>query len=691
MGKIVHILMIEDSPDDALLILNVLKQNDYIVYHERVDTEEHLLNALSKNWDLILCDYSMPHLSAMNALRLVRKHDKEAPFIIVSGTIGEEKAVDIIKKGATDYINKLHLILLMPAIKRAFQEKKIKKENRVTKLALEETKERFFHAFHQAGTGAALVNTNASFIEVNTALCSLLGYTTGELLKLKIHELIDNDSQKLFHTTLNLILNKEIENNQIEVRLIHKNKQKLWVSLSISLIKQAVNHKAPYLIIHFQVRTEQKYFEERLLFLTSYNSLTGLLNRSSFFNKINELIQTKKEFTLYYLDVDRFKRVNNIYGAHMGDLLLKHLASQLKEQVKPQEILSYLGGNEFMILSPGVKREMEELNQGQLLCSSLQKPILMQDNELTLTTSLGICHYPKDGKNINELLTTANTAIKASKRKGGDCCTIYNININSTVNNQLLIESELRKALNSHELFIYYQPQINARTNKPSGMEALVRWKKDGIIVLPDEFIPIAEESSLILKIGEEILTQACTWFAYLQKEKPHYLPERLSVNLSARQFSNPQLISLLKQILLTHKMSPEQLELEITETGLIENIDEVRSTLHQLEKLGVQLAIDDFGTGYSSLIYLKDLPINRLKIDKSFVGSCMFDYNSQSIIASIISLAHRIGLKVTAEGVETLEQKQFLTKHQCDELQGYYFSPPISPAEFNRFFSRYN
>lgn len=196
MGKIVHILMIEDSPDDALLILNVLKQNDYIVYHERVDTEEHLLNALSKNWDLILCDYSMPHLSAMNALRLVRKHDKEAPFIIVSGTIGEEKAVDIIKKGATDYINKLHLILLMPAIKRAFQEKKIKKENRVTKLALEETKKRFFHAFHQAGTGAALVNTNASFIEVNTALCSLLGYTTGELLKLKIHELIDNDSLK---------------------------------------------------------------------------------------------------------------------------------------------------------------------------------------------------------------------------------------------------------------------------------------------------------------------------------------------------------------------------------------------------------------------------------------------------------------------------------------------------------------
>ncbi|WP_370449436.1 EAL domain-containing protein [Legionella sp. km772] len=179
--------------------------------------------------------------------------------------------------------------------------------------------------------------------------------------------------------------------------------------------------------------------------------------------------------------------------------------------------------------------------------------------------------------------------------------------------------------------------------------------------------------------------------FAYLQKEKPHYLPERISVNLSARQFSNPQLIPMIKNVLRTQKISPKQLELEITETGLIENIAEVCSTLHQLGDMGIQLAIDDFGTGYSSLGYLKDLPFNRLKIDKSFVDSCMFDYNSQSIIESIIGLAHRIGLEVTAEGVETIEQKQFLAKHQCDEFQGYYFSPPISPEEFGSFFSQYH
>ena len=691
MNKTLRILMIEDSPDDVLLTLHAVIQGGYTVHSERVDTVDNLIHALTQSWDIILCDYSMPNLSGIKALELVRERDEEIPFIIVSGTIGEEKAVRAIKSGANDYINKLHLVLLVPAIERVFQEKRIKKENQTTKLALEETKERLFHAFHHAGTGVALIDLNSSFMEMNASFCTMLGYSSDELLNIKMQDLIEEDSQQLFQKILAPILNKEVENEQIELRLIHKNGQRLWVSLSISLVKQSSPQKAPYLIIHFQDRTEQKYFEERLLFLTAYNSLTGLLNRNTLFNKINELIQSKKHFTLYYLDVDRFKRVNTTYGAHMGDYLLKHIAAQLKEQVETDKILGYLGGNEFMIIDLQAKAVQEELKQAQRLCFALQKPVLMQKNELTLTTSVGVCQYPKDGRNLNKLLKSANTALRESKRKGGDCCTVYQTSMIGSTNNQLLIESDLRKALGAHELFMHYQPQVNARTNKPSGIEALVRWQKNGALILPDEFIPIAEESSLILRIGEEILTQACTWFSHLQKEKPHYLPERISVNLSARQFTNPQIIPMLEKVLESQNIAPNQLELEITETGLIEHIDEVCTTLHQVGKIGIQLAIDDFGTGYSSLGYLKDLPINRLKIDKTFVDSCMFDYNSQSIIASIISLAHRIGLQVTAEGVETLEQKQFLTKHQCDEFQGYYFSPPISPDEFERFFSQYH
>lgn len=690
MDKMLRILMIEDSPDDVLLALHAVKSAGYKVQSERIDTEEHLRTALNDEWDIILSDYSMPNLGGIKALELVRERDEEIPFIILSGTIGEEKAVRAIKSGANDYINKLHLVLLVPAIERVLQEKQIKKENQANKLALEEAKERLFHAFHHAGSGVALVNLEGLFMEVNTAFCTMLGYTNGEFLQLKITQLIDEDSQKLFQSTLLLIINKDFENAQIELRFKHKNEQKLWVSLSISLVKQSAPNKAPYLIMHFQDRTEQKYFEERLLFLTSYNSLTALLNRSSLFNKINELIQYKKPFTLYYLDVDRFKRVNNIYGPHMGDYLLKHIASQLKEYVDPNKILGYLGSNEFMMIDPQRIEEEEELIQAQMICSALQKPILMQKNELTLTTSIGICQYPNDGENINKLLKAANTALRESKRKGGDCYTLYKTNSNDAINNQLIIESDLRKALGSHELLMYYQPQINTHTSKPSGVEALVRWQKGDALILPDEFIPIAEESSLILKIGEEILNQACSWFSSVQQGKSAHPPERISVNLSARQFSSPELIPMLKQVLKKHSLAPHLLELEITETGLMQNIDEVYATLHHIGDMGIQLAIDDFGTGYSSLGYLKDLPFNRLKIDKSFIDSCMNDYNSQSIIASIISLAHRIGLKVTAEGVETLEQQEFLIKHQCDELQGFYFSPPIPPEEISTFFSHY-
>lgn len=691
MDKVLRVLMIEDSPDDVLVTLHAIKQGGYTVYSERVDTEEALIHSLTNNWDLILCDYSMPNLSGMKALELTRERDKEVPFIIVSGTIGEERAVSAIKKGANDYVNKQHLVMLLPAIERIFQEKRIQKENQATKLALEETKERLFHAFHHAGAGVTLVDLNQSFMEINAAFCNMLGYTADELLIMKVHDLIDEDSHELFTKTLTPILNREMENTQIELRLIHKNEQKLWVIINISLVKHTSPNKTPYLILHFQDRTEQRYFEERLLFLTTYNSLTSLLNRNSLFSKINELIQNKriKQFTLYYLDIDRFKRVNDTYGAHLGDHLLKKVASKLKDQSKSHQILGYLGGNEFILLDSRPTTEEEALKHGEALCASLIEPILMQDTELTLTTSIGICQYPRQGKNLNELLKAATLSLQASKRKGGDCCTLYRSELDRKPSN-LIMESELRKALGTNELVVYYQPQINANTQKPSGMETLVRWKKNGALVLPDEFIPIAEESSLILKIGEEVLTKACAWFAELQKTKPHYLPERISVNLSARQFSNPQLIPMIESVLKAYNLTPNQLELEITETVLVENIETVSKTLHQIGKKGIQLAIDDFGTGYSSLSYLKDLPFNRLKIDKSFVDACMIDYNSQSIIASIISLAHRLGMEVTAEGVETIEQIEFLKKHRCDEFQGYYFSPPIAPEEFNIFFSQY-
>lgn len=551
--------------------------------------------------------------------------------------------------------------------------------------------ERFYHAFYHVNVGVAFVDLKLSFLEINETLYKMLGYTAKELMATNLEALIDTDSKPSFKMIFGQVSTQLNTQGTLELNLLHKNKQKLWVSLTVSSSALKLKNDTPCLMIQIQDRTEHRYFEERLLYLTTYNSLTGLMSRNYIFTKINELIHNKKinQFTLYYIDIDRFKRVNETYGTNLSDPLIKNIAEQLRDKVSANDLLGYLGGNEFIIISPNNNKLEDNIQYAEQINALLRTPLLMQNNELALTASLGICQYPKDGTSITMLLKAANIAMRESKRHGGDSISVYHPKLNKNNSNHLLIESDLRKALDKNKFLVYYQPIINAHTNKPHAVEALVRWQKEDHLIPPDEFIPIAEESSLIVKIGEKILMQACDDFSQLQKKGISLIPERLSINMSARQFSDANLIPMLKNVLKTQKFAPEQLELEITETMLIQNIREIYETISKVSKMGIKIAVDDFGTGYSSLSYLKDLPINRLKIDKSFINLCTLDYNSQSIIDAIISLAHRIGLEVTAEGVETKEQQQFLTKQHCDELQGYYFSHPIDYNTLCDFFGQ--
>ncbi len=675
MEKKLSALLIEDSEDDALILLHTLKKAGYQVDSQRVDTEHDLINAhASQTWDIIFSDFSMPQFNGMQALKLIRERDQYTPFIFVSGTIGEERAVDAIKQGANDYIIKGNLIRLIPTIERSLEEVRVKK-------ALEDSHIRFQHAFHYSGVSSALVDVLGHFIETNAAFHELLKYDESTLKEMTIHDIVDDEFTSTFLEAISSLMTKKIKSQSLELRIKHHDKRKLWIALNMSLIASEHSQATPYFIIQFQDKTEEHLFKEKLLYLKKYNALTGVMNRDSTIEYINNLIinQTYSRFSVFFVDLDRFKLINETYSESYGDNLLRDISQKLKSQLNHLAEIGYYGGNEFIIIASFIEKEDCE-KVIYKIHDVLSEPFLIQSDNITLTASIGVSQYPNDAEKANTILKTASMAMRHCKNKGGNAVCYFNESMLKTTN-KLKIENDLRNAVQNHELHIYYQPKINNQ-GLVSGLEALVRWKKNNTIIPPDQFIPIAEESGSIIEIGRTVLTRALNVFSTLSKNQMISENAKIAVNLSPRQFSDAKFIPIMIDTLQQYNLSPYALEIEITENALIHNFEECLHMINTLKKIGIQITIDDFGIGYSSLSYLKDLQSDCLKIDKSFVQTCLSDTNSQSIVSSTISLAHRLNLKVVAEGVETKGHHDFLLRQHCDEFQGYYFSRPLPENE---------
>jgi diguanylate cyclase (GGDEF)-like protein/PAS domain S-box-containing protein len=432
--------------------------------------------------------------------------------------------------------------------------------------------------------------------------------------------------------------------------------------------------------------SQNKQTQEKLNHLAYHDALTDLPNQVLFKDRLKQAIALSRRNdqmqAVLLLNVDRFKTINDSLGYTAGDRLLQSVAQRLTSCVRESDTVARFGGDEFAILLTQIPRAQDAANAARAIKQSLDQAFIFEDQEIFVSSSIGISIYPNDGRDTAGLLKTAGVALDRAKVQGGNNYQFYTAGGTTRALKQLVLESNLRSGLDKSEFIVHYQPQVDVRDFQLVGMEALVRWQHPSLgLLYPSEFVSLAEDSGLIIALGDWILRTACAQNKMWQDKG--LMPMRLSVNFSARQFQQPTFITDVAQILKDTNLDPRWLELELTESSIMKDPEEAIEKLHELKLMGIKVAVDDFGTGYSSLNYLKRFPIDTLKIDKTFVSDVCKDPHDTAIVRAIINLGHALDLTVIAEGVETKEQLQYLSALECDAVQGFLFSKALSAAAF--------
>ncbi len=453
---------------------------------------------------------------------------------------------------------------------------------------------------------------------------------------------------------------------------------------SLGVVRDAADQITHYVGVATDI-TALKVAEQRIEHLAYYDALTDLPNRALLAQRAELALalaaRHRTELALLFFDLDRFKEINDALGHVQGDALLAQVALRFQAIIRAEDTLCRLGGDEFVLLLPDVGQE-GVLRVTSKLRTAFREPFVIAGHPLPVTGSVGIALYPHDGADFAELLKNADAALHRAKQEGRNTWVFYAPAMNVTAFERLMLEGELRQAIENGQLRAYYQPKVRLSDGALIGAEALVRWQHPthGLIP-PGQFIPVAEASDLIVALGDWMLAEVCRQLAVWREAG--LAPLTVAVNLAARHFREPQLAPQIHDLLTVHSLSPHILELELTESTLLETGGRTLETLRALERLGVGLALDDFGTGYSSLGYLKRLPLTALKIDQSFVRDLATDADDRTLAATIVALGHSLGLQVVAEGVETEDQRGILCEQGCDLAQGYLFSRPLPAAAF--------
>lgn len=535
--------------------------------------------------------------------------------------------------------------------------------------------------FDHSLEGIFITDINGNILAANEAVTRITGYHNDELIGQNPRILKSGRHGQDFYAALWHAVHHHSQ-WEGEIWNRRKNGEIFPEWLSISAIQDDRTQVQNYICIFIDI-SKQKEAEGRLNYLAYHDKLTGLPNRDLFHDHLNASILRAKrnqvEIAVLFIDIDHFKYINDTFGHAKGDMLLQKAASCLRSCLRENDILARMGGDEFTVILEDFTVQNDVEQTAQRILNAFDKPLYLDNQELYVSVSIGISFYPEDACSPAMLMKHADTAMYCAKNNGRKCLHLFRSTMENYSIQRIEIERQLRHALENHEFRLFYQPQYEVETGALVGAEALIRWlhPQKGLIA-PEEFISLAEDTGLIVPIGEWVLKQAwndCQGWHRVG----HVL--RVGVNLSAHQFNHANLTELAAMVMKDSSIDACFLDLELTESLVMRQVDETLTALNTLKKSGVQLSIDDFGTGYSSLSYLKQFPIDRLKIDRSFINDIANDANDAAIVVAIIAMAHCLGLKVIAEGVETEEQLKFLRMHDCNEVQGYLTGKPM-PAD---------
>lgn len=541
-------------------------------------------------------------------------------------------------------------------------------------------------------SGASIVITDADgCIEyVNQKFCTSSGYLEHELIGHPIsiltpHDFHAEDSAYLFNTSC------LVHNWEGDALCARKDQQLFWSAITVSAVCNESENVSNYVLSAIDI-SALKSANKKMQHLALFDSLTGLANRRLFIDRLQQSIINAQRYqqttALLFLDLDQFKRINDTLGHQAGDELLLIIAGRLSHSVREQDTVARLGGDEFTILLNNINAIDNIVTIAEQVLHTLKQPIKLGQHEVIVSTSIGITVAPTDSRCGDTLMKNADLALYRAKENGRDCYHFFTEDLNVRAKHQLYLENELRQALQNEDFYLKYQPQIDLKSGEVHCVEALIRWRhpQNGDIQ-PMDFISVAEDTGLIVPIGEWVLRQACREIHAMQQQTGKDL--RVAVNLSPRQFNDLSLVDTVASALQESGLSAEHLELEVTESMLMNDMNTVVEQLNRIKSTGTTITIDDFGSGYSSLSYLKSLPVDILKVDKEFVTDIPEDLSAMEIASAVVAVAHKLNLKVVAEGVENIDQHDFLVINQCDYAQGYLFSHPLTFDNLLQYFCK--
>ncbi|HEU4844827.1 MAG TPA: EAL domain-containing protein, partial [Burkholderiaceae bacterium] len=556
------------------------------------------------------------------------------------------------------------------------------------RIRLDEDLRRFRMAMDATADAIFLVDrAGMCFVDVNVTACRMLGYHREDFLKVGPQKAADGKLGRL-EDLYDKLLAGDQSGAMTELLLQRHDGSPLSVEVQRRTLRSG---QSWILVAVARDITERKEAEQRLLKLAHFDTLTGLPNRSQFYesltHSLNQAAEHKWALAVLFLDVDRFKNVNDTLGHTIGDELLRQFSSRLVDCLRVRDTIGRFGGDEFaaiLMLPEGAQNAIAVVDK---IREAMRRPFDLKGHEVTVTASIGISVFPDDGADADTLIQYADTAMYRAKEAGRDAFRFFTAEMNAQSLARLDLENALRRAIDNDEFVLFFQPKVDIGSGRISGAEALIRWKRPGHgMVSPALFIPILEETGLIVRVGTWVLNEACRKIA--QWSRSNIGPVHLSVNVSGIQFFVGGLEEEVMKAIRDHDIAPELLELELTESSLMSNAEDTITVLQNLKALGIQISIDDFGTGYSSLAYLKRFPIDKLKIDIAFVREVTSNPDDAAIVLAIINMAHSMKLEVIAEGVEKDAQLAYLRRHGCDEMQGYYFSRPLPEEEFEQMLS---